>query len=203
MAIDVPNDVPRSVSTPAQPADAGEKAAEAPRASAPATFVAPPAPPEEPPDETVLPVGGREQALLRPEVDGLLARLTDPPTQADYAALAEGLAAGKVSGSALRRLEQFLELGLETGRFRRQLGAIDAQALHRLYGRTPRGAAVAAALSGVNDALAALAGQTLDRLAVTAKGPGDYELTIDTDQGHLVVALGPAGARLVSVELAL
>lgn len=171
--------------------------------SQPAAFVAPPSPPEEPPDETVLAVAGRERALLLPEVEGLLARLTDPTIQADYAALAEGLTAGQVSGAALRRLEQFLELGLETGRFRRQLGAIDAQALHRLYGRTPRGAAVAAALAGVNDALAALAGQTLDRLAVTAKGPGDYELALDTDHGHLTVALSPAGARLVSVELAL
>lgn len=188
----MPDDSPSGLNRPAQPP-----------APAPATFVAPPAPPDEPPDETVLEVAGRERALLLPEVEGLVGRLTDPGTQADYAALAEGLAAGKVSGPALRRLEQFLELGLETGRFRRQLGAIDAQALHRLYGRTPRGAAVAAALSGVNDAMAALAGQTLDHLAVTAKGPGDYELAIDTDQGHLTVALGPAGARLVSVELAL
>ena len=143
----------------------------------------------------------RERALLRPEVAALAAGIADPALRAAYAELLEGLEAGSVPPSAVDRLEGLLEMGLQTGRFRQQHGQIDAQLLYRLYGRTPRGSALTKALAGVNQALAALDGQTIDSLAVSAKGPGAYELAVETNTCRMAIAIGAGGVYLASVEM--
>jgi hypothetical protein len=147
-----------------------------------------------------LTIAERERALLRPEVAAFAASLGDSSLRAGYATLLDGVEHGLVAASVVGYLENLLELGLQTGRFRHQFGPIDAQVLYRLYGRTPRGRALAAALNGVNDALATLTGQTVDRVSITAKGPGEHELTIESDQCRLAVAVTAGGVHLVSVE---
>ena len=166
-----------------------------------------PAPPHsrtpEPPSPdapTPLILSARERELLRPEVATLVARLDNVTLRDSYIELLEGIDSGSIPAPALERLEGLLEMGLQTGRFRRQHGPIDAQVLYRLYGRTPRGTDLATALEGVNHALAALEGQALSGLAITAKGPSEYELSVETDNCRMAVAFGAGGARLTSVE---
>lgn len=171
------------------PASSHRRDGSAPRQS----LVAPP------PDPSVK-LTERERTLLRPQVAAYAASLSDPALSLGYSSLLEGIERGGVAEDAVGYLENLLELGLQTGRFRHQFGPIDAQVLYRLYCRTPRGLALASALNGVNEALAALEGQVIDRLSIAAKGPGEHELTIETDQCRLAVAVTPGGVHLVSVE---
>jgi hypothetical protein len=143
----------------------------------------------------------RERELLRPEVAALAAGVGDPSLRAAFGALLEAVEHATIPPESQDRLEGLLEMGLQTGRFRRQHGAIDAQLLYRLYGHTPRGAALSAELAGVNKALAALDGQAVEGLSLTAKGPGEYELTVETDACRLTVAIGAGGVHLSSVEM--
>jgi hypothetical protein len=143
----------------------------------------------------------RERELLRPEVAALAAGVSDPSLRDAYGALLASVEQASVPPEGQDRLEGLLEMGLQTGRFRRQHGAIDAQLLYRLYGRTPRGTALAAELAGINKALAELDGQTVDGLALSAKGPGEYELTVETDACRIAVTIGAGGVHLSSVEM--
>jgi len=156
---------------------------------------------DNPSPQPPLVLSDRERELLRPEVAALAAAIDDPTLRAAYAALLEAVDAGSVSPSGLDRLEGLLEMGLQTGRFRQQRGQIDAQLLYRLYGRTPRGTALNAALAGVNKALATLDGQTIDGLAVSAKGPGEYELAVETNTCRMAIAIGAGGVYVTSVEM--
>ena len=51
----------------------------------------------------------------------------------------------------------------------------------------------------LNAALEALEGRTLERVSVSAVGPGEYGVTISTDDYELVLRLGRAGARLATI----
>ena len=145
-------------------------------------------------------VGPRERAILIPEARSLAERIAEPTQKAAYAALLDGLSAGMVDGAAIEPLENLLDLGLQTGRFRRQHGPEGAILLNRLSHRTPRGQAVAAALTGVNQAWSELAGQALESLTIRATTPGAYEMTVETDRCQMTVAIDPSGVRLASLE---
>ena len=60
---------------------------------------------------------------------------------------------------------------------------------------------MAETVEGLNQALAALSGQQLEKLSVAAHGPGAYKLQIETSQGRLSVRLDGQRARLESVEV--
>jgi hypothetical protein len=150
---------------------------------------------------TDLALSDRERELLRPEIAALAAGVSDPALRAAYGALLNDVEQATVPADGLGRLEGLLEMGLQTGRFRRQHGAIDAQVLYRLYARTPHGKALATELEGVNKALAALEGQSVDGLALSAKGPGEYELSVETDACRIAITIGAGGVHLTSVEM--
>jgi hypothetical protein len=150
---------------------------------------------------TDLVLSDRERELLRPEVAAVAAGVNDPALRDAYAALLAEVEQATVSPDGQGRLEGLLEMGLQTGRFRRQHGAIDAQLLYRLYGRTPHGKALAGELEGVNKAFQALEGHSVDGLTLSAKGPGEYELTVETDNCRIAVSIGGGGVHLSSVEM--
>ena len=51
----------------------------------------------------------------------------------------------------------------------------------------------------LNEALVALEGRTIDKLSVSAVGPGEYGVTISTEDYEVVLRLGRAGARLATI----
>ena len=53
--------------------------------------------------------------------------------------------------------------------------------------------------AGLNEALDALRGRTIERLTVSVLGPGEYGVTVSTDAVELVFRLGRAGARLATI----
>lgn len=152
--------------------------------------------------EVELALGARDQSLLLPLLRDVVSALGDKPAGASYRALLADVENGTIAADQLPSLENFLEMGLQTGRFRARFGALGEEALIRVFHQTPRGSAIAGAVGEVNRALASLAGQALERLELSARGPGGYALTIETDRCHLTLRLDPNGARIHDVELA-
>ena len=99
----------------------------------------------------------------------------------------------------LDRLEQILELGLQSGRIRALYGPGGEQATLRLYRRLPHGAEAGESAEAVNQALSALGGRTLESIQLRVVGPGAFALTVQAGGAELSVQLDRHGARLVSV----
>jgi hypothetical protein len=122
----------------------------------------------------------------------------------DYRVLLDQTAAAVESGQELSEqealeLDRIVSLGLQTGRIRALYGPGGEQAALRAYRRLPGGSEAAASAKAVNHALAALEGRSLEKLSVTAVGPGVFTLTFVAGGAELAVRLDQQGARLASV----
>jgi hypothetical protein len=144
--------------------------------------------------------GAQGEALLE-ELAALTGGLKDPAARAPWEDLAAAVAAGAVEEPLLGRLETVLEMTLQTGRARRLQGASAEQALLRLFHQTPRGAAARRATQNVNEALAALAGQTIDGMLFTVQGPGVYRLGLSTERSRLTLEIDRHGVSVESLEV--
>jgi hypothetical protein len=138
----------------------------------------------------------REVALA--ESQAVLAMTRDEAARERFAELVAEVDEGEVGG-AEQLLEQVLELGLQTGRIRAYYGPGGEQAALKTLRRLPRGRARSESARDVSDALAALAGKTLERVAVAAVAPGSYTLSIRADGFDTQVRLDAVGVRLASV----
>ena len=96
-------------------------------------------------------------------------------------------------------LAELLELGLQTGRIRSIYGPEGEQAVLTLYRKLPAGRELTQTTRDLNAALLALEGRPLERVSVSAIGPGEYGVTISTDGYEVVLRLGKAGARLATI----
>jgi hypothetical protein len=96
-------------------------------------------------------------------------------------------------------LENVLELGLQTGRIRALYGPGGEQAAIATVRKLPRGRERGESARDVSAALQALAGKTLDSVALTAVGPGAFTLALGAGGVELSVRLDKSGARLTSV----
>jgi hypothetical protein len=140
-----------------------------------------------------------EQELLREEVSALIRALPDEVVRERYAPLAAGVEAGALPDETLDAAGELLELGLQSGRIRRQHRANGEQALLRLFNQTPAGRAQAEQTADVNRALAQLDGQQIESVRLLTRVPGVFLLQIGTESLELTLRLGPDGAAVESV----
>lgn len=150
---------------------------------------------------TSLRLSATEQELLGPEVRAFASIHPEQSGKRRYEALAEAIESGAVPEEHLDELARVLEIGLQSGRVRRVYGADGEVGLGRIYQRTPRGSEASAAAAAVTKALAALQGQVIDEVRVTALGPGAYSILLDTRQCQITVRLDRSGVRVDSVAL--
>jgi hypothetical protein len=141
-----------------------------------------------------------EQELLLEDVPAFARTVKDPAVQARYLALAEAVEAGSVPAELLFVLEAMLELALQTKAVRRRHGPDAERTLTDLFYRTGRGAALRQAARDVTRALEVLAGQTVEKIAVTA-APGRHTITINTDRAHLTLSVDQSGIQVDRVEV--
>ncbi|HEY2289605.1 MAG TPA: hypothetical protein VGM86_02780 [Thermoanaerobaculia bacterium] len=151
--------------------------------------------------ETALAIDAVQREVLLEELATLVVSLRDPETRSPWEELAAAVDAGGVEESQLGRLEQILEMTLQTGRVRRVHGAESEQALLRLFHQTPRGAASRRATEAVNRTLATLAGQTLETMLFTTQGPGVYRLGVETGNCKLTLEIDRHGITVESLEV--
>ena len=107
--------------------------------------------------------------------------------------------AARSKGDDADALAELLELGLATGRLRSVYGPEGEQAALALFRRLPLGRELTESARELNGALEALEGRTIDKVSVTAVGPGEYGVTISTEDYEIVLRLGRAGARLATI----
>jgi len=142
-----------------------------------------------------------QREVLLEELANLVGSLRDPAARTPWEELAKAVDAGSVEEPLLGRLEQILEMTLQTGRARKHHGAESEQALLRLFHQTPRGAAARRATEAVNRTLASLAGQPLERMLFTSQGPGVYRLGLETERCKLTLEIDRHGITIESLEV--
>ena len=142
-----------------------------------------------------------QREVLLEELGALAGSLRDPESRGPWEDLAESVEAGAIREPHLSRLEGLLEMSLQTGRARRVHGADSEQALLRLFRQTPRGAAARRATESVNEALASLAGQTLETMLFTVQGPGVYRLGVAAGPYRLTLEIDRHGVTVESLEV--
>lgn len=142
-----------------------------------------------------------QREVLAHEIDVLVRRLPDETARAPYLRLRAAVEAGEVPEDLFGHLENLIELALQTGRARRFHRAEGEQALIQLFQRTPRGRAAAEQVQTLNAALAALKGQVIDSVRVSASAPGSYSITIDTDRCIITIKVDRTGARVESMAV--
>src|SRR5262249_20315502 len=84
------------------------------------------------------------------------------------------------------------------GRLRALYGPGGEQAALRLYRKLPRGRELGSSTRAVSDAVAALEGRRLERVALQSVGPGAFLLTLAAGGRELSLRLDRQGARLSS-----
>jgi hypothetical protein len=115
-------------------------------------------------------------------------------------ATAEAVSSGSVHTERLaEELDRILGLGLQTGRIRALYGPGGEQAALRAFRKLPTGKELAQTTRAVNDALAALAGRSLDQVSLAASGPGAFTLSLVAGGAELSVRLDRQGVRLASL----
>jgi GT2 family glycosyltransferase len=144
-------------------------------------------------------IGGEAAEVARAETQAVLAMAQDETRRGRLADVLAALEEGQLPAPEASALAELLELGLQSGRIRSLYGPEGEQATLALYRRLPAGRELVESASNLTEALGALSGRTIERLTVSAVGPGEYGVTISTNEVELVLRLGRAGARLATI----
>ena len=169
-------------------------------AHAPGAAVAAARPAPQPSDAAApLAIAAAEREPLIEDIAALAGALQDPRARAPYEELAAAVTAGEVPPALCGRLERALELSLATGRARRLHGPQHEAALQRLFFQTPAGTAQRIAAAAACRALAALVGQRIDGVTVTAQAPGVVRLRLDTDRCQLTLEMSRDGVDVTAL----
>jgi hypothetical protein len=144
-------------------------------------------------------VSGDAAEVCRAEAQAVLAMVQDERRRGRLADVVAAVDGGEVEGADADALAELLELGLSTGRVRAIYGPEGEQAALALFRRLPLGKELTQSARDLNEALGALEGRTIERISVNAVGPGEYGVTISTQDYEVVLRLGRAGARLATI----
>jgi hypothetical protein len=139
--------------------------------------------------------------VARAEAQAVLAAVQDADRRAKLGALIAAVDEGAVEGEDADALGELLELGLQTGRVRALYGPDGEQAALKVFRRLPVGRELGAAAKDVNEALRALEGRAIEKVSVSAVGPGQHAVTIAAEGLELTIKLGRDGALLGTVGI--
>jgi hypothetical protein len=146
-------------------------------------------------------VRGEERELALSEVEAVLSAVPEGDYRerldAIHAALEGG---GSIDAEDAAELERLVTIALQSGRARALYGPGGEQALLRLYRRLPGGIEARESATAVSGALGQLTGKPLERVRLTAVGPGSHTLALEAGGLRLLVHLDRNGARLASIE---
>ena len=144
-------------------------------------------------------VTGDAAEVARAEAQAVLAMVVDEERRLKLADVVAAIDDGEVDGVDADALAELLELGLSSGRVRAVYGPEGETAALALFRRLPLGKELTESARELNEALAALEGRTIERISVSAVGPGEYGVSISTEDFEIALRLGKAGARVASI----
>jgi hypothetical protein len=146
-------------------------------------------------------VRGEERELALSEVEAVLATVPEGRYRERLDAIHSALERdGPVGAEDAVELERLVTLALQSGRARALYGPGGEQALLRLYRRLPGGIEAKESAAAVSEGLGQLQGKPVERVSLTALGPGRHSLALEAGGLRLLVHLDRNGARLASVE---
>jgi hypothetical protein len=148
---------------------------------------------------TAVRISGEAAEVSRAEAQAVLSLVQDENRRRRLAGVVAAVDEGEVDGVDADALAELLELGLQTGRVRSVYGPEGEQAALALFRRLPLGRELTRTARDLSDALATLEGRTIERVSVNLAGPGEYGVTISTEDYEVVLRLGRAGARLATI----
>lgn len=123
------------------------------------------------------------------EAQAVLAMVVEPERRGRLADLVAAIGEGEVEGPEAEALQELLELGLGSGRLRALYGPGGEAAALRVFRRLPRGRQLSDSSREVSEALASLAGATLEGVAIQAGGPGTFLVSLAVEGRELAVRL--------------
>ena len=144
-------------------------------------------------------VSGEAAEVARAEAQAVLSMVQDETRRGRLADVVAAVDGGEVDGDDADALAELLDLGLSTGRVRALYGPDGEQAAVALFRRLPLGKELTDSARELTEALGALEGRQIERVTVNAVGPGEYGVTISTEDFEVVLRLGRAGARLATI----
>ena len=144
-------------------------------------------------------LSGEAQEVARAEAQAVLSMVVDERRRAKLSDVVAAVDEGVVEGTDADALAELLELGLSTGRVRALYGPGGEQAALGLFRRLPLGKEIAESTRELNEALSALEGRTIEKITVSAVGPGEYGVTVSTENFEIALRLGKTGARVASI----
>ena len=144
-------------------------------------------------------VSGEAAEVARAEAQAVLSMVQDETRRGRLADVVAAVDGGEVDGDDADALAELLDLGLSTGRVRALYGPDGEQATLALFRRLPLGKELTDSARELTEALGALEGRRIERVTVNAVGPGEYGVTISTEDFEVVLRLGRAGARLATI----
>ncbi len=144
-------------------------------------------------------MSGEAAEVARAEAQAVLAMVQDERRRERLADVVAAVDGGEIEGPDADALAELLELGLATGRLRAVYGPEGEQAALALFRRLPLGRELTESARELNVALEALEGRSIEKVSVNAVGPGEYGVTISTEDYEIVLRLGRAGARLATI----
>ena len=144
-------------------------------------------------------VSGEAAEVARAEAQAVLSMVRDETRRGRLADVVAAVDDGEVDGDDADALAELLDLGLSTGRVRALYGPDGEQAALALFRRLPLGKELTDSARELTEALGALEGRRIERVTVNAVGPGEYGVTISTEDFEVVLRLGRAGARLATI----
>jgi hypothetical protein len=144
-------------------------------------------------------VTGEAAEVARAEAQAVLAMVVDEGRRLKLADVVAAIDDGEIEGAEADALAELLELGLSTGRVRAVYGPEGEQAALGLFRRLPLGKELTETTRELNEALKALEGRTIEKVSVSAVGPGEYGVTVSTEDFEIALRLGKAGARVASI----
>ncbi len=137
--------------------------------------------------------------VARAETQAVLAAVQDEERRSRLADLLAAIDGGAVDDDDAQALGELLELGLQTGRVRALYGPDGEQAALKVYRRLPVGKELGSAAKDVNAALTQLEGRAIEKVSVSAVGPGTHSVTIAAGGLELTIKLGRNGATIGTV----
>ena len=139
--------------------------------------------------------------VARAEAQAVLAAVQDEERRARLGDLIAAVDEGDLGADEAATLERVVELALQTGRVRALYGPAGEQAALKVYRRLPVGRELGAAATDVNAALAQLEGRVVERVTVSAVGPGSHSVTVATEGLELTIRLDRNCASLGTVAV--
>jgi hypothetical protein len=147
----------------------------------------------------MIPLRGEAAEVALGEAQAVLALVHDGDRRGRLADLVASVQDGELDEADAQALEELIELGLQSGRIRSVYGPEGEQAALKTYRRLPGGRGLVESAREVTEALSSLEGKPLERVSVSAIGPGAFAVTLAVDGLELQVKLDRSGARIHSV----